>query len=191
MTASTSSEIKLKGIEVGADDYISKPFEKDILLARVTGILKSRNDLQKYFFNEITLQSNNLKISSEYKDFLHQCIAIVEKHLTDPDFGVGVLATEIGMSPSGLYNRIKSICGQSPNNFIRFIRLRKAAEMLISTDNTVSETAFQVGVNDPKYFREQFFKLFGMNPSAYIKKYRKTFHNNHQIDKDILGKKTS
>jgi signal transduction histidine kinase/ligand-binding sensor domain-containing protein/CheY-like chemotaxis protein/AraC-like DNA-binding protein len=191
LTASTLSEIKLKGIEVGADDYISKPFEKDILLARVTGILKSRNDLQKYFFNEITLQSNNLKISSEYKDFLHQCIAIVEKHLTDPDFGVGVLATEIGMSPSGLYNRIKSICGQSPNNFIRFIRLRKAAEMLISTDNTVSETAFQVGVNDPKYFREQFFKLFGMNPSAYIKKYRKTFHNNHQIDKDILGKKTS
>ncbi len=189
LTASTSSEIKLKGIEVGADDYISKPFEKDILMARVNGILKSRNDLQKYFFNEVTLQAHNLKISPEYKQFLDQCIMVVEQYLIDPEFNVSMLATEIGMSSSSLYNRIKSICGQSPNEFIRFIRLRKAAEMLITTDSTISETAYQVGMNDSKYFREQFFKLFGMNPSAYVKKYRKPFHNQLQVNKEAFQQK--
>jgi DNA-binding response OmpR family regulator len=129
LTASSSAEIKLKGIEGGADDYITKPFEKEILIARVNGILKSRNNLQKYFYNEITLKSNDLKISQEYKEFLEKCLVIVEQHLTDPEFSIKTLAAEIGMSHSNLYRRIKSISGQSANSFIRFIRLRKAAEI--------------------------------------------------------------
>lgn len=187
LTASSSPEIKLKGIEGGADDYISKPFEKEMLVARVNGILKSRNNLQKYFYNEITLNNtNDLKISQEYKEFLEKCLQIVEKHLTDPDFSIKTLAAETGMSHSNLYKRIKSISGQSANSFIRFIRLRKAAEILLTTDSTVYETAYKVGLNDLKYFREQFFKLFGINPSDYIKKYRKPFHNNYNINRDVL-----
>ena len=189
LTASSSQESKLKGIEGGADDYISKPFDKDILIARVTSILKNRNDLQKYFFNEITLQSGDFKISPEYKEFLQRCIAIVENHITDSDFNIKVLASEIGMSHSTLYNRIKSISGQSTNSFIRFIRLRRAAEILISTDTTILETADQVGINDIKYFREQFTALFGMKPSEYIKKYRKPFHEQHALNKDIFKSK--
>jgi ligand-binding sensor domain-containing protein/signal transduction histidine kinase/DNA-binding response OmpR family regulator len=187
LTASSSPEIKLKGIEGGADDYISKPFEKEILVARVNGILKSRNNLQKYFYNEITLnKSNDLKISQEYKEFLEKCLQIVEQHLTDPDFSIKTLAAEIGMSHSNLYKRIKSISGQSANSFIRFIRLRKAAEILLTTDSTVYETAYKVGLNDLKYFREQFNKLFGINPSDYIKKYRKPFHNNYNVSRDVI-----
>lgn len=186
LTASSSPEIKLKGIEGGADDYISKPFEKEILIARVSGILKSRNSLQKYFYNEITLKSNDLKISQEYKDFLERCLVIVEQHLTDPDFSIKTLAAEIGMSHSNLYKRIKSISGQSANGFIRFIRLRKAAEIFLTTDSTVYETAYKVGLNDLKYFREQFNKLFGLNPSDYIKKYRKPFHNNYNVSRDVI-----
>jgi len=187
LTASSSPEIKLKGIEGGADDYISKPFEKEILIARVNGILKSRNNLQKYFYNEITLnKSNDLKISPEYKEFLEKCLKIVEQHLTDPEFSIKTLASEIGMSHSNLYKRIKSISGQSANGFIRFIRLRKAAEILLTTDNTVYETASMVGINDLKYFREQFNKLFGINPSDYVKKYRKPFHNNYNVSRDMV-----
>lgn len=187
LTASSSPEIKLKGIEGGADDYISKPFEKEILIARVNGILKSRNNLQKYFYNEITLnKSNDLKISPEYKEFLEKCLKIVEQHLTDPEFSIKTLASEIGMSHSNLYKRIKSISGQSANGFIRFIRLRKAAEILLSTDSTVYETASMVGINDLKYFREQFNKLFGINPSEYVKKYRKPFHNNYNVNRDMV-----
>jgi signal transduction histidine kinase/DNA-binding response OmpR family regulator len=186
LTASSSAEIKLKGIEGGADDYITKPFEKEILIARVTGILKSRNNLQKYFYNEITLKSNDLKISQEYKEFLEKCLVIVEQHLTDPDFSIKTLAAEIGMSHSNLYRRIKSISGQSANSFIRFIRLRKAAEILLTTDSTVYETAYKVGLNDLKYFREQFNKVFGINPSDYVKKYRKPFHNNYNVNRDVI-----
>jgi signal transduction histidine kinase/ligand-binding sensor domain-containing protein/DNA-binding response OmpR family regulator len=189
LTASSSQESKLKGIEGGADDYISKPFDKDLLVARVASLLKNRNDLQKYFYNEITLQSGDSKISPEYKEFLEKCISIVEQHITNPEFNIKVLASEIGMSHSTLYNRIKSISGQSTNGFIRFIRLRRAAEILISTDTTILETSEQVGINDVKYFREQFTALFGMKPSEYIKKYRKPFHERHTLNKDIFKSK--
>jgi len=186
LTAITSPEIKLKGIEGGADDYISKPFEKEMLMARVKGILKSRNSLQRYFFNEITLKPNNLKISQEYKEFLQKCIDIVELHLDDPDFSIKTLANELGMSHSNVYRKIKSISGQSANGFIRFIRLRKAAEIFLKTDSTVYETAYKIGLNDLKYFREQFSKLFGLNPSDYIKKYRNAFHKDQNINRNII-----
>ena len=185
LTASSAPEIKLKGLEIGADDYISKPFDKDLLVARVAGILKSKNSLQKYFYNEITLNPTTSKISAEYRDFLQECIRIVEQHITDPNFNIQILAEEIGISRSSLFNKIKSISGRSSNSFIRFIRLRKAAEIFINTDNTISETMFMVGINDIKYFREQFNKLFHMNPSDYIRKYRKNFSNNISLSKEL------
>jgi len=181
LTASTSVEVKLKGIECGAEDFITKPFEKEILVARVSGILKSRNNLQKYFYNQITLQPDNSKISPEYKEFLDKCIQIVEEHLTDPDFGTKKLGDKIAMSRTKLYLRIKSVSGQSANGFIRSIRLRKAAEIFVSTDATISEVAYMVGLKDVKYFREQFNKLFGMNPSEYIKRYRSQFNSSIQL----------
>lgn len=191
LTASSSQETRLRGIEGGADDYICKPFDKELLVARVAAILRSRNDIRKYFYNEITLQTNDLKISPEYREFLRTCISVVETHLSDPDFSVKVLAAEIGMSHSTLYNRIKSISGQSMSSFIRFIRLRKAAQLLITTDITIGEAAFQVGVNDIKYFREQFQKLFGMKPSEYVKKYRKSFHERSSSHTATFASKSS
>ena len=176
LTASSSPEIKLKGIEGGADDYISKPFEKELLVARVAGIMRSKNNLQKYFYNEVTLKSNDLKIPPDYKEFLEACIKIVEDNLTDSDFCIKTLTDKMGMSHSNFYKKIRSISGQSANGFIRVIRLKKAAEMFLNTNCTVSEAAYKVGINDPKYFREQFSKLFELNPSDYIKKFRTPFH---------------
>lgn len=184
LTASTSEDLKLKGVEGGADDYITKPFNNDILLARVSNLLKTRNQLQRYFYNEVTLNKNNLKVSPEYKEFIERCIAIVEEHLDDEDFSVKTLASEMAMSQSNLFRKVKSVSGQSVNVFIRFIRLRKAAELLITTDSNVRETAFQVGINNVQYFREQFSKLFGINPSEYIKKYRKPFGSPYSIKKN-------
>lgn len=188
LTSSSSAEIKLKGIEGGADDYITKPFDKDILKARVSNILKSRNNLQKYFYNEITLKSGHIRVSEEYKEFLERCISITEKHLTNDDFSIRILAGEMGMSHSTLYKKVKSISGKSINEFIRFIRLRKAAEIFINTDLNVNETALKSGFNDVKYFRLQFNKLFGMNPSEYMRKYRKSFQNTYKVNTDMKGK---
>lgn len=181
LTASSSPEIKLKGLEGGADDYITKPFDKDILVARVTNLIKSRNTLQTYFYNEITLQGNTHKVSDEYKEFLQRAILIVESHLDNPNFTVKMLADQIGMSHSNLYKRIKSISDKSANEFIRYIRLRKVAQLLINTDHNINEAAFAAGFSDIKYFRQQFQKLFGLKPSEYKRKYG-TLRNKHKLN---------
>jgi signal transduction histidine kinase/ligand-binding sensor domain-containing protein/DNA-binding response OmpR family regulator len=188
LTGSSSKETELKSIEKGADDYITKPFEKEFLLAKVCNILKARDVIKNYFYNEITLKENDLKISANYKEFLERCIEIVEAHLDDDQFNIEKLSHEIGMSHSALYKKIKEISGQSANSFIRFIRLRKAAELFINTNSNVNEVAFQIGINDLKYFRIQFHKLFGMNPSEYIKKFRKQFNNDFTLSNQVVIK---
>ncbi|MDP4225509.1 MAG: AraC family transcriptional regulator, partial [Bacteroidota bacterium] len=123
---------------------------------------------------------------SEYSEFLKKCISIIENHLDDTDFSIKKLAEEIGMSHSSLYKKIKTISGRSVNEFIRFIKLRKVAEILISTDYNVNEAAFNAGFSDVKYFREQFHSLFGMNPSEYVKKFRKPFNKGSMIDPEVV-----
>jgi signal transduction histidine kinase/ligand-binding sensor domain-containing protein/DNA-binding response OmpR family regulator len=185
LTANTLPEIRLKGIECGADDYITKPFEKEVLVARVNGLIKSHENLHKYFYNAITLKSDDPKIPAEYKEFLEKCMVIVESHLEDEQFSIKNLSDEIGMSHSNLYKKIKAISGGSANEFIRYIRLRKAAEIMLNTDCTVAEAAYKVGINNAKYFREQFSRLFGINPSEYIKKHREQFN---QVSKHFVTK---
>lgn len=185
LTASTAQDNKLKGLESGADDYITKPFDKELLKARVVNLLKKRNSLQQYFYNEITLQKNDQKVSVEYREFLDKCIGIVEKHLDEETFSIKTLTMELGMSRSTLYRKVNSVSGQSIVGFIRFIRLRKAAELMINTEHNVTEIASMTGFNDIKYFRSHFNQLFGMNPSEYIKKFRKPFHNDLRINKNI------
>lgn len=182
LTGDYTPELKLKGIEAGAVDFISKPFEKDLLMARVNGILKIKSELQHYFYSEITLKTDTRTISALHKDFLYQCIAVIEGRLQDPDFDVNRISSEMGMSYSSLLKKIKGITGQSVNGFIRFVRLRKAAELLIHTNCNVNEAAMQVGINDIKYFRAQFHKLFGANPSDFIKKHRKAFQKSYHLN---------
>jgi AraC-like DNA-binding protein len=162
------------------------PFDKELLVARVIALIKSKNNLQKYFYNEITLQQNPLKISAEYKAFLDNCIAIVEAHLDDDQFTIQTLALELGMSYSKMNKKIKAVCGQPANAFVRFIRLRKAAELFINSNYNINETAYQVGMADIKHFREHFTRLFGMKPSEYIEKYRKNFGKQYNINEKIL-----
>lgn len=173
LTGNSAQQTRLEGLEGGADDYITKPFDKDLLLARVQNILKSRTTLQKYFYNTITFGKTAYKVAPEYQQFLDNCIRIVEAHLDNPDFGIKMLAAELHMGQSNLYKKIKSICGQPPIAFIRFIRLRKAAKLLMETDNNITQAAFEAGFNDIKYFREQFTKLFGLRPSEFVKTFRK------------------
>ena len=181
LTADPNAEIRLKGIEVGAYDFISKPFDKELFTAKINGIIKNRTNLQSYFYNEITLKSDTHKVSQEDKGFLLKCITIIENNLSEDNFSVKALAAELGMSHSNLYKKIKATSGQSVNGFVRFIRLRKAAELLINTNLNINEAAFRVGINDIKYFREQFQKLFKLTPSEFVKKHRKTFHKYYNI----------
>ena len=101
----------------------------------------------------------------------------------DPDFDVKTIAEEMGMSYSGLFKRIKAISGLSVNNFVRFVRLRKAAEIIIDTNCNINEAALNTGFNDIKYFREHFTKQFGMKPSEFMKKHRTAFHKTDQAER--------
>ena len=172
LTASSSDEARLKGIEGGAEDYITKPFDKEIIIAKVQNILKTRNRLQQYFFNAVTLKPVS-NIPGEHKEFIHRCISIIENHLDDPEFSIPTFCKAIGMSHPSLYKKVKAVSGLTVNVFIRYIRLRKAAEMIINTDKTITEITYNTGFNDIRYFRQQFYELFQMNPSDYLKRYRK------------------
>lgn len=181
LTGSSAADTRLRGLEGGADDYITKPFDKDLLMAKVNNIIKNRNLLQQYFFDRITLKNSNIKVPAEYQDFLKRCIEIIEDNLENEEFSIKKFTLEIGMSHSSLYKKVKSISGQTINSFIRSIRLRKAAVLLLKENYTITQAAMQVGIGDVKYFREQFVKLFGMNPSDYVKKYRHSFNRDFNV----------
>ncbi|NCD68119.1 hybrid sensor histidine kinase/response regulator transcription factor [Mucilaginibacter agri] len=186
LTGESEPSIRLQGIKEGAVDFVNKPFDKELLVARVRSIIRNKSELQNYFYSEITLKGKNRNVSEENKEFLYKCIDIIENQLLDPELDVNVIADRIGMSHSSLYKRIKSVTGQSLSAFIRFVRLRKAAELMINTNCNVNEAAFQTGFNDMKYFREQFNKQFGLNPSDFIKRHRAAFQKSYTLKHNLV-----
>ncbi|KGO84873.1 histidine kinase [Flavobacterium rivuli WB 3.3-2 = DSM 21788] len=183
LTATTNSEVHLQGITEGADDYITKPFDSDILMARVETLLKSRENLRSYFLDNITLKENNQKVPAEYQEFLKKCIEIIEANLDDKDFTIKTFSKAMGMSHRSLYDKIKIISGETLTAFIRSVRLRRAALILLTEDVNIAHASAQVGFEDQRYFRQQFVKLFGMTPSDYIRKYKSSFNRDLNVIK--------
>lgn len=183
LTASNNPETHLQGITDGADDYITKPFDDDILVARVDTLLRNRGNLRKYFLDSITLKENAQKVPAEYQDFLKKCIDLIEANMGNRDFLIKNFAFEMGMSHRTLYTKIKIISGETLNAFIRSIRLRRAAMLLLTEDMNITQASAEVGFEDQKYFRQQFVKLFGMTPSVYVKKYKDSFNKDLNIIK--------
>jgi len=181
LTATTNPETQLLGLTEGADDYITKPFDDEILLAKVEAMLRGRNQLRRYFLDSITLNEHNNKVPAEFREFLDKCIQTVEANLTNKDFTLKSFSRQMGMSHSSLYKKIKTISGDAANIFIRSIRLRRAAVLLLTENYTIAQVRSQVGIEDSRYFRQQFSKIFGMTPSEYVKKYRNSFNKELNI----------
>jgi signal transduction histidine kinase/ligand-binding sensor domain-containing protein/DNA-binding response OmpR family regulator len=172
LTARTAAVHELEGMENGADDYISKPFNPKILHAKVSAVLRNRAKLREFYERQILLEPTKVVIPEVDKLFLEQAMKAVEDNLADPEFNVQVLLREMGMSQSFLYRRVKSITGQSVVEFIRDVRLKRAAQLLAGTQLRISDVAYQVGIQDLKHFRTMFQKLYGMSPSEYAKQHR-------------------
>ncbi|MBC6612481.1 response regulator [Hymenobacter sp. BT507] len=172
LTARTAALHELEGLGVGADEYVSKPFNPQLLQAKVVGLLRNREKLREFYQRQILLEPTEIVVADADKQFLETTMAIVERNLDNPEFSVQVLAREAGMSQSLLYRRIKTATGQTAVEFIRDVRMKRAAQLLSHTHMRVSEVAFQVGIADEKYFRKTFQKVYGVLPSEYIRQQR-------------------
>lgn len=185
LTGGTSEDVKLKGAEVGADDYITKPFDNEYLLARINGILTRRDSVQNYLLNSVTKNVASSKLSDEDKKLIDRIVEIIDANLDVEHFNVKDLAVELGMSHSLVYKKIKKITGKSVSEFTRNVRLRKVATLLITTDLQISQAASIAGFGDIKYFRKQFQQFYDMNPSEFKKKYQNVKDNKYILNESF------
>jgi DNA-binding response OmpR family regulator len=175
LTARYSEQDQLEGIESGADDYITKPFNFQILESKINNSIKNRKNIHSLFKNKKKLEQADINITSLDEQFLQKAIAIVEKNMSVTDFTVREFSRELGMSRTLLYKKLLLLTEKPPLEFIRFLRMKRAALLLIKSQLNVSEITFRVGFKDPKYFRKHFLKEFGVLPSKYADQFIKEF----------------
>jgi AraC-like DNA-binding protein len=167
LTAKSDEQFRLLGAQLGADDFISKPFDPKLVLQKVKNIVESRERLQKEFSKTVRLEPSDIEISSGDEAFVMKAIAVIEENLQNHKFNSEFLAAEMHMSNSSLYRKLKSLTSFSTAEFIRSIRIKRAAQLLADKQRTVTEIAYEVGFNDVKHFRAVFQKQFKCTPSSY------------------------
>ncbi len=173
LTALHSKKHEYKGLNVGADDYITKPFDLAILQTKVENLLNLRKSLKKKFSDEITLQPKNVSVSSPDEKFLQRAVKSVEKNIANPELDIETFAKEVGVSRMQLYRKLDALTNMTVKEFIRNIRLKRAAQLLQQDKMTVNEIAYSVGFKDISHFRKCFRQLYGMNATEYKQEYKK------------------
>ena len=168
LSAKQNTESKVEGLTMGADDYVTKPFNMTILVLRIRKLI----ELSRYNVSKGTIDPapSDIVITSLDEKLIEKAIKYVEDNISRSDLSVEELSRELGMSRVHLYKKMLQITGKTPIEFIRVIRLKRAAQLLRDSQLHVSEIAFQVGFNNPKYFSRYFKEEFGVLPSAYQEK---------------------
>ena len=169
LTALSDMEHHVQGIREGADVYLPKPFNSQLLLVHIHNLINSRNTLKELYAKKIFLGSGNFEIKTFEEEFLVKLMKLVEENISNSSFNNDDLANLMFMSRSTFYRKLKAVTGMSGNEFIRTARLNFAAKLLESGNYSVTEAAFESGFNDIKYFRKRFHDQFGVNPSDYRK----------------------
>ncbi|RZK77340.1 MAG: hybrid sensor histidine kinase/response regulator, partial [Pedobacter sp.] len=170
LTAKSEIDQQIKGLEMGADDYITKPFSIEMLAAKIANLLRARKRLKDYYSGTREVVPQNLAFNTLDEEFLKEAIDIVEKHLSDSDFSVEKFSREIGMSRSNLYLKFKAITGESATDFIKTIRFKKAVELMQSKRYTMAQVTYMCGFNSPSYFSTAFKQYYGCMPTEYLLK---------------------
>lgn len=178
LTALDSPEGHLEGVESGADAYITKPFSIKLLLARIFKLIEQRDKLREKFSSDSSMARPVLCSNEKDKDFVEKLNRIVEEQLANPEFTVDEFASAMAMGRSVFFRKVRGVTGYAPKEYLRIIRMKKAAELLLTTDKSVTEITYLVGVNDPFYFSRCFKEQFGMSPTAYQKNKGKDAENN-------------
>ncbi|MCW5516338.1 tetratricopeptide repeat protein [Muriicola sp. Z0-33] len=168
LTAKAGVENKIQGLETGADDYLTKPFDARELLVRTSNLIAQRQKLKAHFANkEIQLRPEHVTATSIDQRFLEQVLQLLESRYSESSFGVPDMQNALGMSKSQLHRKIKALTNESPGELLRNFRLKRAAQLISQDADTVTQIAYKVGFNDLSYFTKCFKALYGMVPSAY------------------------
>jgi signal transduction histidine kinase/DNA-binding response OmpR family regulator len=167
LTAKASEESKIEGLESAADDYISKPFNMKELLLRINNAITNRQRLRDKFRKSITVNPSEVTATSLDEQFLTKALQIIENHLTESEFSVDDFCTAIGISKTHVYRKLKALTNQSFTEFLRTIRLKRAASLLSIKTGNLTEIAYQTGFTNLSYFSRSFKEQFGVNPSEY------------------------
>jgi signal transduction histidine kinase/ligand-binding sensor domain-containing protein/DNA-binding NarL/FixJ family response regulator len=180
LTARTSTVFEIEGLKTGANDYVTKPFDAKVIKARVESLLENRDILRAHLLNKVRFEPTASEIETDTdieNSFITKAILLVENNLENTSFGIDNMVDELNMSRSSLFRKIKSLTGLSLSAFIRSIRLKRAAHLILTSDLNLSQISFEVGFNDYKYFKTSFKKQFNCLPSKYNEMYEDSSEN--------------
>lgn len=178
LTALAGEKEQLKGLETGANDYITKPFNFEVLNAKVNNLLTLNSTLKNTYSKQIRVLTPEIKIESDDEKLLNTILIYLEENLTNPQLSVEDLSRHVGMSRSSLYNKILELTGQTPIEFIRSVKLDKASVLLEKSNMNVAQIAYSTGFSTPHYFTKSFKAKFGMLPSEFMMRMRKKDNEN-------------
>ncbi|WP_207513706.1 hybrid sensor histidine kinase/response regulator transcription factor [Longitalea luteola] len=173
LTALTGDDQQVKGLETGANDYITKPFNFEVLNAKIKSLLELKSTLQSTYTKQIKVIGPEIDVTSSDEKLLQEIVTYLENNLSNTQLSVEGLSKHIGMSRSSLYTKLLQLTGETPVEYIRSFRLEKAAQLMQKSNMTISEIAYHVGFTTPNYFTKSFKSRFNMLPSEYISKMRK------------------
>lgn len=172
LTAKTDVDSKIEGMNSGADAYVEKPFSVKFLKAQINNLIESRKALRAKYTEMPFVSISSMAGNQADEAFLTQLNTIIEENVSNLDLNIDMLVEKLCMSRSGFFTKIKSLAGVTPNELIQVIRLKKAAELLLTHQYRINEVSYMVGYNDPSYFSKCFLKQFGVRPGDFISKYR-------------------
>ena len=177
LTAKASGESKIEGLETGADDYVTKPFDNRELQVRIKNLIKQRRKLQEKFRKEFTVSPRDITVTSIDEQLLQKAIDVVEKNISDPNFDTVMMAKEAGISRTLLNTKLRALTGLPTGEFIRTLRLKRAAQLLQQGYGNVTQVAYDVGFQNLSYFAKAFREQFGQSPSHYTSNSVKNLKN--------------
>ncbi len=168
LTARATKASKLEGLETGADDYLIKPFDAAELQVRIKNLIAQRRQLRARFSQKLLVEPHEIAVTSADERFLQRALNLIEENMAAPEFNAEEFSRRIGLSRPQLHRKLDALTGQSTTEFIRAIRLKRAASLIKQGYGNISEIAFEVGFNHLSYFTECFRKEFGVNPKDYV-----------------------
>ena len=180
LTAKASEEHQLKGLETGADDYITKPFNMEVLKLRICKMIEMNIKRQEIFNQEIKIEPSRITITPLDQQLIEKAIAIVEDNINETEFSVEELASSLNISRSYFYKKMIKITGKKPIEFIKTIRMKRAQQLLTESQMQISEIAYILGYNSPKVFSKHFKDEFNISPSEFIRQHSRKIQTNEE-----------